>query len=86
LSIDKLYAELVSGSASASGSKSPPPGGGRSLLYDVRQLVLGMKARDQSMAGLQAAVNDLVVSVGTEVQKGGFGAYLPPHLSFPQES
>ncbi|KAF5317422.1 hypothetical protein D9611_003915 [Ephemerocybe angulata] len=59
-SVDMLCADLGGTGAGAA-----------TLLGDVRQLVLGMKARDQSMASLQAAVNDLVVSVGSEMGRVG---------------
>ncbi|EAU91449.2 hypothetical protein CC1G_01938 [Coprinopsis cinerea okayama7 len=40
--------------------------GSTHLLSNVRQLVLGMKARDQNMASLQASVNDLIAVLNSE--------------------
>ncbi|RXW21282.1 hypothetical protein EST38_g4566 [Candolleomyces aberdarensis] len=65
-SIDKLCADLgpVTTLNDCAGSSS------LNLLNDVRQLVLGMKARDQNMASLQAALNDLIVAIGSETRHG----------------
>lgn len=63
VSVERLYAELTGISSSTSTSQGGSGSGNGSLLQDVRQLVRGMKARDQSMATLQAAVNDLFVGL-----------------------
>lgn len=48
------------------GSSGPP-----TLLTDIRQLVLGMQARDQNFASLQTAVHGLLdVLSASHVQKG----------------
>jgi hypothetical protein len=42
-----------------------------------------MKARDQNMASLQAALNDLIVAIGSETRSGaGMSPFLPGILAF----
>ncbi|TFK26505.1 hypothetical protein FA15DRAFT_277427 [Coprinopsis marcescibilis] len=61
--IDRLMTEL------GGNDQSDLPGNGTvHLLNNIRQLVLGMKARDQNMASLQASVNDLITALNSETR------------------
>ncbi|KAH6913885.1 hypothetical protein BKA70DRAFT_1396759 [Coprinopsis sp. MPI-PUGE-AT-0042] len=72
--IDTLCTEMgvTSSTISMSGEEKPQAGsaapGNTNLLSNVRQLVLGMKARDTNMASLQASVNDLVALLSAETR------------------
>lgn len=79
--IDKLCAELGSTMTTNDGADSSRSAS-LSLLHDVRQLVLGMKARDQNMASLQAVLNDLITAIGPETRHGaGMSPSLPDILA-----
>jgi hypothetical protein len=71
--VDQLCKELgCNTQQQQSGAPCPPGNGGSStLLTDIRQLVLGMQARDQNFSSLQIAVHGLLdVLSASDAQKG----------------
>ena len=70
--VDQLCKVLGCNTQQPSGAPRPPEeSGSPTLLTDIRQLVLGMQARDQNFASLQTAVHGLLdVLSASHAQKG----------------
>ena len=71
--VDQLCKELGCNTQQQQSGVPRPPGNGDSstLLTDIRQLVLGMQARDQNFNSLQIAVHGLLnVLSASDAQKG----------------
>lgn len=68
--LDRLCRELGFNEIT-SDPRQPQPGAQLNIVNDIRQLVAGMKARDQNFTALQAAVHSLLeVLTTSETQKG----------------
>ena len=59
--------------------------GSPTLLTDIRQLVLGMQARDQNFASLQSAVHGLLEVLSASHAQKGTGAWFGLTFSFSNE-
>lgn len=81
--MDRLCSELGCNTDPVPDGIDLKNGNQSNLVNDIRQLMMGMKARDQNFAALQAAVHSLLeVLTASQTQKEA-GVFLRPFTTFP---